>query len=95
MQSFLSFPASNQTIWINVGDTNDNAPSFVSSHYNIEVDENLPIGTSIFSLTATDDDVGENAELTYSVQSGADSAYFYMDSVANVGVLKVQQVCHV
>ena len=46
-------------------------------------------------LSAEDDDIGENAKLTFTISStGGDSDYFYLDSiyVSNAGVVKINQV---
>ena len=64
--------------------------------------QELPIGTPIGYVSATDIDIGVNAEFTYSVLGGGFGAqYFYMDSIypAGTGVIKVKQVrsrcrCH-
>lgn len=48
----------------------------------------------MLTVQATDADVGAGAQLTYSVLSGQDSAFFYADSifVASSGVVKINQV---
>ncbi|XP_042370304.1 protocadherin alpha-6-like, partial [Plectropomus leopardus] len=48
-------------------DSNDNRPTFNREIYQIEIQENAPIGTSIFRLTATDPDEGINSEIEYSL----------------------------
>nr|XP_054590107.1 protocadherin alpha-3 isoform X3 [Nothobranchius furzeri] len=56
-------------IEINVLDINDNAPIFSSSLYKIKVHENIPLGTDVFVLNATDADEGTNSEIVYSLRS--------------------------
>ncbi|AWP12094.1 Cadherin 2 multi-domain protein [Scophthalmus maximus] len=56
-------------IEINVLDINDNAPMFSSSLYKIKTVENIPIGTAIFTLNATDADEGTNSEIVYSLRN--------------------------
>ncbi|XP_069510277.1 protocadherin gamma-A6-like isoform X37 [Ambystoma mexicanum] len=53
-------------IRVTVLDANDNAPVFNQSVYTIRVLENVPKGTVVTTITATDKDQGTNAELTYS-----------------------------
>uniref|UniRef100_A0A4X2L9D9 Cadherin domain-containing protein n=1 Tax=Vombatus ursinus TaxID=29139 RepID=A0A4X2L9D9_VOMUR len=53
-------------IWINVTDANDNAPVFSQDVYRVSVWENLPPGSSLLRVTATDKDEGVNAEITFS-----------------------------
>ncbi|XP_077983801.1 protocadherin Fat 1-like isoform X2 [Glandiceps talaboti] len=55
---------------INVRDSNDHTPVFSSDNYIGRVYETAAIGTSIVQVVAMDRDRGENAELTYSIQSG-------------------------
>lgn len=54
------------TININVLDINDNNPKFESSTYEVNTPENLRPGTSIITIEATDQDIGENGEILYS-----------------------------
>ncbi|XP_041845598.1 protocadherin alpha-3-like isoform X9 [Melanotaenia boesemani] len=56
-------------IEINVLDSNDNAPVFSSSLYKIKTLENVPVGTKVFTLNATDADEGTNSEIVYSFRS--------------------------
>ncbi|XP_061090076.1 protocadherin alpha-8-like [Conger conger] len=51
---------------INVLDNNDNTPIFSSQLYKARVFENVPRGTSIITLNATDLDEGTNGEIVYS-----------------------------
>lgn len=52
---------------IDVIDVNNNAPEFHQTSYKASVDENVPIGTSVVTLKATDLDKGENGYVTYSI----------------------------
>ncbi|XP_041846857.1 protocadherin alpha-3-like [Melanotaenia boesemani] len=56
-------------IVINVLDINDNAPVFSSALYKTRILENLPLGTTVVILNATDADDGLNAEIEYSLRS--------------------------
>uniref|UniRef100_A0A3B4ZYD7 Cadherin domain-containing protein n=1 Tax=Stegastes partitus TaxID=144197 RepID=A0A3B4ZYD7_9TELE len=48
-------------------DSNDNRPTFSQEIYTIEIQENVPIGTSVFQMNATDPDEGTNSETEYSL----------------------------
>ncbi|XP_041622795.1 protocadherin gamma-B3 isoform X26 [Vulpes lagopus] len=48
-----------------VADANDNPPVFTQDVYRVSVLENLPVGSSVLSVMATDLDEGVNAEITY------------------------------
>ena len=52
---------------IDVIDVNNNAPEFQQTSYKASVDENVPVGTSVLEVKATDLDRGENGYVTYSI----------------------------
>ena len=53
---------------IKVSDVNDNAPKFELPDYQAHnVDEDIPIGTSILKVKAADADSGSNADIEYYV----------------------------
>uniref|UniRef100_A0A8C8SG17 Cadherin EGF LAG seven-pass G-type receptor 1 n=1 Tax=Pelusios castaneus TaxID=367368 RepID=A0A8C8SG17_9SAUR len=52
-------------VFINVTDANTHRPVFQSSHYTVSISEDKPIGTSVVTIVATDEDTGENARITY------------------------------
>uniref|UniRef100_A0A8C3AKZ0 Cadherin EGF LAG seven-pass G-type receptor 3 n=1 Tax=Cyclopterus lumpus TaxID=8103 RepID=A0A8C3AKZ0_CYCLU len=52
-------------VHINITDANTHRPVFQSAHYSISVNEDRPPGSTVVVISATDDDVGENARITY------------------------------
>uniref|UniRef100_A0A3Q3A6H3 Cadherin domain-containing protein n=1 Tax=Kryptolebias marmoratus TaxID=37003 RepID=A0A3Q3A6H3_KRYMA len=54
---------------INVLDVNDNVPIFAKPLYKTNLTENAPIGSSVITVAAADNDEGPNAELSYSLSS--------------------------
>uniref|UniRef100_A0A4W6BV32 Cadherin domain-containing protein n=1 Tax=Lates calcarifer TaxID=8187 RepID=A0A4W6BV32_LATCA len=56
-------------IIITVLDINDNPPVFSKSLYKIRIPENLPPGSKVITLNATDADEGLNSEIEYSLRS--------------------------
>ncbi|XP_063190601.1 neural-cadherin-like isoform X3 [Chroicocephalus ridibundus] len=70
------------TVYINVTDVNDNVPFFTSSIYEASVTEGAGVGTFVVQVSATDLDLGQNGEITYSMlhDSGRDYTYFRLDS---------------
>uniref|UniRef100_A0A8C3WFG7 Protocadherin gamma subfamily B, 1 n=1 Tax=Catagonus wagneri TaxID=51154 RepID=A0A8C3WFG7_9CETA len=52
-------------IRIQVADANDNAPVFIQDTYRVSLQENVPWGTSVLRVQATDQDEGVNAKITY------------------------------
>ncbi|XP_077922884.1 protocadherin Fat 2 [Halichoerus grypus] len=55
------------TVVINIVDCNNHAPIFSRSSYDGTFDENIPPGTSVLTVSATDQDHGENGYVTYSI----------------------------
>ncbi|XP_070604708.1 protocadherin alpha-5-like [Erythrolamprus reginae] len=56
---------SSLTLLVPVSDINDNAPAFTQPSYTVFVKENNPPGAHIFTVSASDPDVAENALITY------------------------------
>ena len=66
-------------------DTNDNRPTFDRSSYDVTVDENLPIGTTVLRLHADDADDGANAVIRYHMTSSSHASYgdvFAVDEIS-------------
>ncbi|XP_074530788.1 protocadherin alpha-8-like [Halichoeres trimaculatus] len=59
--------SSMRTLSIEVSDVNDNAPKFLHNPLELYLVENNIPGNTIFSVTATDNDLNENAALTYHI----------------------------
>ncbi|KYO39280.1 hypothetical protein Y1Q_0008452 [Alligator mississippiensis] len=53
-------------IRIQVLDGNDNVPEFTQSVYKVNVKENVPVGSVVLRVKATDKDEGTNAQIRYS-----------------------------
>ncbi|NWJ09611.1 PCDGH protein, partial [Crypturellus undulatus] len=80
-------------IRINVTDANDNAPVFSKSTYEARVRENVPTGSLVLQVRATDADAGSNGRVSYSFSNVPDAvrAVFSIDidsgDIHNVGIL--------
>ncbi|XP_071177027.1 neural-cadherin-like isoform X2 [Mytilus edulis] len=55
------------TFWVTIDDLNDNPPKFDSSIYTPTIVRSLDVNKVVTSLLATDQDMGTNAEVTYSL----------------------------
>ncbi|XP_077182634.1 protocadherin Fat 2 isoform X2 [Paroedura picta] len=55
------------SINIHVKDVNDNKPVFDADPYRAFVMENMPAGTTVIQVTASDQDTGSDGEVTYSL----------------------------
>ncbi|KAM9408206.1 cadherin EGF LAG seven-pass G-type receptor 2 [Pholidichthys leucotaenia] len=52
-------------VYVNVTDANTHRPVFQSSHYTVNINEDRPVSTTVVVISATDEDTGENARITY------------------------------
>ena len=75
-----SYSQRDATFNITVIDANDNTPGFIVFQEAFVVLENIPVGTVLFVFEATDNDVGTNGEISYSISRGAGKEDFYMNS---------------
>ena len=75
---------------VNVHDINDNKPLFSKSLYKVKVDENVRVGFSVITVSATDADEGLNGEIRYSFIGHNDAQLSDMFSIdSNTGVIKI------
>lgn len=71
--------SSSANVTIYILDANDNSPVFANTSYTFTVLENRPTGTFVGSIRANDQDVGQNAEIVYSLTEG--NANFTIDPI--------------
>uniref|UniRef100_A0A672MPM9 Cadherin-23 n=1 Tax=Sinocyclocheilus grahami TaxID=75366 RepID=A0A672MPM9_SINGR len=71
------------TVYVEVLDVNDNRPIFLQNSYETSVLENIPRGTSILQVQATDADQGENGRVLYRILSG-NNGQFNVDSLSGL-----------
>ena len=67
--------SSTAVVSVQVLDANDNSPQFYPRQYLVSVAENATPGTPVLNVTAADEDQGLNAQITYTIQSGADNIF--------------------
>ncbi|XP_037254041.1 protocadherin gamma-A10-like isoform X1 [Falco rusticolus] len=77
-------PARTGTARIRVAvlDANDNAPQFSQAEYTVRVPEDVPVGSVLITVTATDADEGLNGHVKYSLKKTKDLApqVFHLDA---------------
>ncbi|XP_063379045.1 protocadherin-like wing polarity protein stan [Cydia fagiglandana] len=56
-------------VHINITDANNYAPVFENAPYTASVFEDAPVGTTVLVVSATDSDVGVNAQVSYTLSS--------------------------
>ncbi|XP_055053281.2 protocadherin Fat 3a isoform X6 [Misgurnus anguillicaudatus] len=74
-------------VLIGVEDVNDHAPLFTMAMYDGQVYESAALGSAVLMVTALDKDKGQNAQITYSIDSGNAGNTFRIDSV--LGIISV------
>ena len=62
-------------MYVAVLDANDNAPSFTQDNYLFHVPENTA-QLSVFTMPASDPDLGSNGEFTFSILGGNEDETF-------------------
>ncbi|XP_066128869.1 protocadherin gamma-B1 isoform X19 [Saccopteryx bilineata] len=72
-------------IRIQVTDANDNAPVFSQNTYRVRLQENVPQGTSVLRVKATDQDEGVNAQITYAFLNAPTSTSLLFHLSPNTG----------
>ncbi|XP_040478249.1 protocadherin gamma-A3 isoform X7 [Ursus maritimus] len=81
----------NLCIQVIVLDANDNPPVFTQPEYQVSVPENLPVGTTLLTVNATDPDEGFNAQVSYILDKmpGKVAQMFDLNSVTgDISILK-------
>ncbi|CAJ0938578.1 unnamed protein product [Ranitomeya imitator] len=77
-------PVQTGTALINIiiNDINDNSPVFTQDVYKVSVRENIPVNSTILQVSASDEDEGVNAQITYSISTTVDNVLlaFNIDS---------------
>ncbi|XP_043113938.1 protocadherin alpha-2-like [Puntigrus tetrazona] len=69
---------------IQVSDVNDNAPEFSQNTYELYLSENNVPGSSIFSVTAFDRDLNENAAIAYHLNQGDLTSFLNINSETGI-----------
>ncbi|XP_049504211.1 cadherin-9 isoform X4 [Panthera uncia] len=81
------------TVNITLTDVNNNPPRFPQSTYQFNSPESVPLGTHVGRIKADDPDVGENAEMEYSIAEGDGTDMFDVitDKDTQEGIITVKQ----
>ena len=75
---------------IEVLDQNDNQPVFVTSKYEVSLDENVMVGTSVVQVEATDLDSGSNGNIRYAIVARTNSKNHFIIN-ADTGLISVNK----
>ncbi|XP_051975378.1 cadherin EGF LAG seven-pass G-type receptor 1 [Xyrauchen texanus] len=77
--------SSSASVTVTVLDVNDNVPTFTQHLYNLKVNEDALVGTSVLTVTAIDRDV--NSVVTYQISSGNTRNRFAITSQSGGGLI--------
>ncbi|XP_071178274.1 protocadherin Fat 4-like [Mytilus edulis] len=80
----ISATFADDTLTLNITDSNDNFPIFSADFFNIPIVESVPPTTEIIDLVATDADTGINANIVYDITNGDPSSVFTVNSVGKL-----------
>lgn len=69
---------------VTVEDVNDDSPTFILDRFEGRVSENAPIGTSVLTVRANDQDTGKSGEITYFLDPKKESSK-YFEVAGNTG----------
>ncbi|KAM9497106.1 protocadherin alpha-5-like isoform 8-T8 [Clarias gariepinus] len=74
--------SSTTVIIVHISDVNDNAPHFSDAVINVHVKENSVVGSLIYTVSAFDPDLGDNARISYSLLENSKNGY--LTSMVNI-----------
>ena len=60
---------------ITIEDINDNDPKFTNTTYEVFIDENMPVGSNVYQVSAIDGDVGDNGRIKYDFTEETQETY--------------------
>ncbi|KAK2849365.1 hypothetical protein Q5P01_009199 [Channa striata] len=84
------FSSRSATIRLLLHDANDNKPIFEKASYEVEIEENTPVGASLFRVRATDDDTSNAGAVQYSIESVSPSGLNLFSIVSTTGQVTLQ-----
>ncbi|OXB64940.1 hypothetical protein ASZ78_007343 [Callipepla squamata] len=73
-------------------DANDNAPAFSQAVYSVRVPEDVPVGSTLLSVTATDPDDGTNGDVKYSLNKITQKASMIFNLEPDTGAIRLMRI---
>ncbi|XP_058263779.1 protocadherin gamma-A11-like isoform X12 [Hemibagrus wyckioides] len=80
-------------VTVTVLDVNDNSPVFSQPIYRVSLSENIPKGSLVVTVSATDKDKGSNGEITYSFSQNSEKEAMELFNInSETGEIKVNDI---
>ncbi|XP_027240135.2 LOW QUALITY PROTEIN: protocadherin beta-14 isoform X1 [Cricetulus griseus] len=79
-------------VLVMVLDINDNAPEFAQGLYEVQVQENSPVGSLVLTVSARDLDAGTNAEMTYSLFQASKQVLRAFEINTDTGEIRIRKL---
>ncbi|XP_075412906.1 protocadherin Fat 1 isoform X2 [Tenrec ecaudatus] len=79
------------TLNVILTDDNDNAPQFRATKYEVNIGSDVPKGTSVMKVLASDADEGSNADVTYAIEADSESVKENLEINRLSGVLTTKE----
>ena len=76
---------------VKINDVNDNKPIFTSDQYTFNIKNDLDVGSQAFQVQATDNDIGQNADVIYSFISNPDGYFKFDEQTRLTGSVRVNR----
>ncbi|CAC5419061.1 FAT4 [Mytilus coruscus] len=80
----ISATFTDDTLTLNILDSNDNYPIFSADFFNIPIVESVTPTTEIIDLAATDADTGINGDIVYAITNGDPSSVFTINALGKL-----------
>ncbi|XP_070539361.1 protocadherin Fat 4-like [Ptychodera flava] len=77
------------SLHVQILDENDNAPNIATDSSILDVNENIGIGTEVTYVTASDDDIGENAEMFFQLEDDSNGTFHVTEISGSIRTAKL------
>uniref|UniRef100_A0A8C6IZL5 Uncharacterized protein n=1 Tax=Melopsittacus undulatus TaxID=13146 RepID=A0A8C6IZL5_MELUD len=79
------------TINVILTDVNDNAPQFRVTEYEVNIGSDVPRGTSVIKVWASDADEGTNADITYAIEAESENVKENLEIDSLSGIITTKE----
>uniref|UniRef100_A0A8C3V4R9 FAT atypical cadherin 1 n=1 Tax=Catharus ustulatus TaxID=91951 RepID=A0A8C3V4R9_CATUS len=79
------------TVNVILTDDNDNAPQFRATEYEVNIGSDVPRGTSVIKVWASDADEGTNADITYAIEAESENVEENLEIDSLSGIITTKE----